>query len=85
MTDPQDQEPTLRDVLAVIAAARADDAERFEQISHRFDNLDAAVGQLRADVAAIKVDTGYLEAHSRDQQTAILRHSNDPNAHRRAA
>lgn len=78
MTEPQGPEPTLRDVLAAIAAAR-------EDASHRADRIEAAIGQLRADVAAVKVDTGYLEAHSSDQQTAITRHAADPDAHRRAA
>ncbi len=83
--DERGPEPTLGDVLAAITAAREDVAGRFEQVSHRFDTLDAAIGQLRADLAAVKVDTGYLEAHSRDQQTAIRRHAADPDAHRRAA
>lgn len=78
MTDQQEPEPTLSDVLAAIEAARTEAA-------HRFDRIDASIGQLRADVAAVKVDTGFLEAHSADQQTAISRHVADPNAHRRAA
>lgn len=80
MTEPTEQpsEPTLADVLAAIAAAR-------DEAGHRFDRIDAAIGQLRADVAAVKVDTGYLEAHVADQQTAIVRHIGDPDAHRRVA
>ena len=78
MTEQQQPEPTIGDVLAAIAAAR-------EDASHRFDRVEAAVGQLRADIAAVKVDTGYLEAHSGDQQDAIARHIADPTAHRRAA
>jgi hypothetical protein len=71
-------EPTLADVLAAIEASRA-------EAGHRFDRIDAAIGQLRADVAAVKVDTGFLEAHSGDQHEAIRRHFVDPDAHRRAA
>jgi multidrug resistance efflux pump len=86
------EEPTLGDVLAAIEAARAEASQRADglesslaDLSHRVDQIGAAVGQLRADVASIKVDTGYLEAHARDQQTAIRRHNADPDAHRRAA
>lgn len=78
MTEQPEPEPTLRDVLAAIQAG-------FTEVTHRFDRVDAAVAQLRADVAAVKVDTGYLEAHSRDQAEAITRHADDPHAHRRAA
>jgi hypothetical protein len=78
MTEQPEPEPTLRDLLAAIEAG-------FTEVAHRFDRVDAAVSQLRADVAAVKVDTGYLEAHSHDQQTAITRHAADPHAHRRAA
>lgn len=78
MTEQPGPEPTLADVLAAIAAARTEAA-------HRFDRIDAAIGQLRADVAAVKVDTGFLEAHADDQHTAIQRHVDDPGAHRRAA
>jgi hypothetical protein len=78
MSEQPEPEPTLRDVLAAIEAARAESA-------HRFDRIDAAIGQLRADVASVKVDTAYVEAHIDDQQTAIRRHLADPDAHRRAA
>jgi hypothetical protein len=71
-------EPTLADVLAAIEAARTEAA-------HRFDRVDAGIAQLRADVAAVKVDTAYVEAHIDDRTVAIRRHVEDPDAHRRAA
>lgn len=85
--DPMSEgaEPTLADVLAELRTMRAEIGGAREEAGHRFDRIDAAVGQLRADVAAVKVDTGFLEAHATDQQTAIRRHSADPEAHRRAA
>lgn len=78
MTEQPGPEPTLADVFAELRAMRA-------EAVHRFDRVDAAIGQLRADVAAVKVDTGFLEAHADDQHTAIQRHVDDPGAHRRAA
>lgn len=85
MTEQPGPEPTLADVLAEMRAMRAELGEARTDLAHRADRLAAAVGQLRADVAAVKVDTGYLEAHATDQQTAIRQHVDDPNAHRRAA
>lgn len=78
MTEPEQPEPTLADVLAAVQAG-------FVEAAHRFDRIDAALGQLRADVAAVKVDTSYVEAHIDDHQAAHLLHVNDPAAHRRAA
>jgi chromosome segregation ATPase len=95
----QNEGPTLADVLAAIEASRAEATERFDRLEGRADATDAAlaslarkteriaadVAQLRADVAAVKVDTGFLESFADDSQTAIRRHLGDPDAHRRAA
>ena len=78
MTEQPEPDSTLAEILAEIRAMRAD-------LAHRAEQLAAAVGQVRADVAAVKVDTGYLEAHANDQHDAIRRHAADPHAHRRAA
>lgn len=78
-------EPTLAEVLAELRAMRAEVGEARAEAGHRFDRIDAAIGQVRADVAAVKVDTAFTEAHITDHQTAIERHTGDPHAHRRAA
>jgi hypothetical protein len=78
-------EPTLAELLAELRATRAEVAEARAEAGHRFDRVDAAVGQVRADIAAVKVDTAFVESHIDDHQTAIERHAADPGAHRRAA
>lgn len=81
----QESEPTLAELLAELRAMRADLGDTRTEAGHRFDRIDAAIGQVRADVAAVKVDTAFTEAHITDHQTAIQRHVDDPGAHRRAA
>lgn len=78
-------EPTLAELLAELRAVRAEIGEAREEAGHRFDRIDAGIGQLRADIAAVKVDTAFTEAHIGDHQEAIRRHAADPDAHRRAA
>lgn len=92
MSEQNGPEPTLRDVLAAIEASRAEAAGRADatdaalaSLTRRTERIAADVAQLRADVAAVKVDTGFLESFADDSQAAIRRHSADPDAHRRAA
>ena len=91
----QPEEPTLADVLAAVRAVGADvnslaayTAGEFRRVDARLGQLDAAVAtvsakvdQARADIAAVKVDTAFAEAHNTDLQNAMRAHLDDPNAH----
>lgn len=74
VTEPAAEQPSNADLLAAIQSFAA-------QTAHRFDRLDAGQAQLRADVAAVKVDTAYTEAHIGDLHEAVRRHIGNPNAH----
>ena len=88
-------EPTLSDILAAIQRVEAKGDQlrtemnvRFDvadtktdHVTHRLDRLDAKTDQLRADVAAVKVDTGFAEAHIGDLHESMSRHIADPRAH----
>lgn len=85
MTEQPDQPDQFAILLAAIESTRAESAHRFDRLEAAVGQLAAAIGQTRADVAAVKVDTGFLEAAARSHYTAITRHAADPDAHRRAA
>jgi hypothetical protein len=85
MTEQPEQPDQFAVLLAAIESARAESEHRFDRLEAALGQVTAAAGQLRADVAAVKVDTGFLEGAARNHYTAITRHTADPDAHRRAA
>jgi hypothetical protein len=92
MTEQPEPESILAAILAEVQAMRSDlddvrgeIADTREDLAHRADRIEAKVDQLRADVAAVKVDTAFCERGIRDHRSTIVRHLEDPDAHRRAA
>lgn len=85
MSDSHDSspaEPTNADLMAFMKLGFA---QLTTAIATTNAKIDEGVGQLRADVAELKVEFGLLEARVDDAHRAILRHANDPNAHPDAA
>lgn len=81
-------EPTLADVLRAVNDLATYTTAQFSRVDARLGQVEAAVAivgakvdQARADIAAVKVDTTYAEAHGHDLQEALRRHLGDTDAH----
>jgi outer membrane murein-binding lipoprotein Lpp len=83
MTDPGNAE-----ILAAIQslAAKVDALDsKVDAVDSKVDGLAVSLDQLRQDVMAVKVDTGFIDRHIADFQAWANRHGQDPNAHHRRA
>jgi predicted phage gp36 major capsid-like protein len=74
-------EPSNADILAVVQALASSVTQLQNDTQHGFDQVRADIAQVRADVVAVKADTAYTERYIGDLQTAVRRHTDDPNAH----
>lgn len=54
-------------------------------MNNRFGRVDAALAQVRGDLAEVKADAALLESAVEETREAVQRHLDDPGAHGHAA